>query len=103
MFFYDHSIQCVEINAQSDLTSWFSNENQIGNPLKILNRENYPSLQDFFQLILNSCFKCGVNGSLFLPNQFYSLLDRDDMLYKSRIKTMKILIRPRKNILKFTK
>jgi hypothetical protein len=62
-----------------------------------------PAFKMFFQLLLNSCFQCKVNGSLFFPNWFYALLDRNNMMYKRGIKTMKILIRPSKNILKFTK
>jgi hypothetical protein len=76
---------------------------QFGNPFRVLDWGGDSNLQGFFQLPSNSCFPCRVGMSLFLTGWFHAFLDGDNMLYKTMIKTTKILIRPSKNILKFTR
>jgi hypothetical protein len=70
LVFYARSIQSTEINAQSDLTSYFPNGEQIGNPLRILNRKTYPIFEEFFQILPNSSFKCRINESFFFLTGF---------------------------------
>jgi hypothetical protein len=85
------------------MISNLQNKNQFGNPFRVLDQKGDLSLQEVFQLPSNSCFQCRVDRYLFFHNWFYSFLNGDSMWYKTRIKTTNILVRPRKNILKFTK
>jgi hypothetical protein len=65
MVFYARSFQCTEINAQSDLTNCFPNGDQIGNPLKILNRKNYPIFKKNFNSFLIVASSAGLMGLCF--------------------------------------